>query len=162
MPGSPHVLPRAASIAGALLMLLAAAPSAAQTGATTGISGRVIDSTGAAMAGVQVTLAKPDVGFERTTTTGPAGAWEVRFLTPGAYRLTFELRGFKTLRREGVIVSTGELATVNVTLEVGEVAEAVQVTADARMITTGSATVGRTLDQRELESLPTSARSRSE
>jgi hypothetical protein len=157
MQGSSRVRALTTSILGALLLFVPA-PSAAQSGATTGITGRVTDGTGAAMAGVQITLARPEIGFEQKTTSGDAGSWEARFLAPGTYRVTFESKGFKILRREGVIVTTGEMASVNAALEVGAVEEAIQVTADARMITVGSATVGRTLDRRELESLPTSAR----
>ena len=73
--------------------------------------------------------------------------------------MLFELQGFKSLRREGVTVTTGEMATVDGTvLEIGGVSEAISVNADARMVTTGSATIVRTLDSRELDSLPTSAR----
>ncbi len=146
------------ALAAVVMLLISAAPAAAQTGASTGLSGRVTDGSGAAIPGARVTINHPDTGFERAVTATAAGDWEARFLAPGSYRLTFEFRGFKTLRRDGVVVTTGELATVNVTLQVGNVAEAVEVTADARMITDGSATIGRTLDQKELESLPTSAR----
>ena len=69
------------------------------------------------------------------------GDWEARFLTPGTYRITFELTGFRTLRREGITVSTAEMATVNVTLEVGALAEAVEVTAQRGNGVVGSMTV---------------------
>ena len=130
----------------------------AQSGATTGLMGRVIDSTGAAVPGVAITLIETETGRTRSVTTGSTGGWEVRFLAPGSYRITFELTGFKPLRREGVTVSTAEMATVDVTLEVGGLAEAVQVVANAEMVSSGSMTVQRTLDQKELDSLPTSAR----
>ncbi len=120
--------------------------------------GRVTDPTGGGVPGVAVTLTNVETGSARTVTTGSTGDWEARFLTPGTYRITFELTGFKTLRREGVTVSTAEMATVDVTLEVGGLAEAVEVVANAEMVSSGSMTVQRTLDQKELDSLPTSAR----
>jgi hypothetical protein len=147
-----------AATASLVLPLIVAGVAAAQTGASTGISGRVSDPSGGGVPGVRVTVARPEVGFERATTSNDTGAWELRFLTPAAYRITFESKGFKTLRRDGVIVTTGELADVSVSLEVGTVTEALEVTADARMISTASATIGRTLTDRELQSLPTSAR----
>ena len=140
-----------------LVFAVAITPALAQTGATTGLTGRVTDATGAALRGTSVTVQSVDTGAERVVNTNDQGTWEVRFLSPGTYVLTFELTGFKTLRREGVMVSTGEMATVDVVLEVGDVTEAVEVTADARDDRRRSATVGRTLDRRELESLPTSA-----
>ena len=134
---------------------VAITPALAQTGATTGLTGRVTDATGAALRGTSVTVQSVDTGAERVVNTNDQGAWEVRFLSPGTYVLTFELTGFKTLRRDGVTVSTAEMGTVDIVLEVGAITEAIDVTADAGMTST-SATLVRTLDRRELESLPTS------
>ena len=130
----------------------------AQSGAGSGLAGRVADSTGASMAGVSVTVSRPDTGFERTTTTNASGDWEARFLQPGAYNIAFEHAGFKALRREHVLVTTGQMAAVDVVLEVGNISEAVAVSADARMVSGDSAAIARTLDRKELEALPTSAR----
>jgi Carboxypeptidase regulatory-like domain len=140
-----------------LVFAVAITPALAQTGATTGLTGRVTDSTGAALAGTSVTARNVDTGAERVVNTNDQGAWEVRFLTPGTYVLTFELTGFKTLRRDGVTVSTAVMSTVDVVLQVGAITEAIEVTADAGMTST-SATLVRTLDRRELESLPTTGR----
>ena len=120
--------------------------------------GRVTDSSAAAVPGAAVTLTNVDTGSVRAVTTNSAGDWEARFLTPGNYRITIELSGFKPLRREGITVSTAEMATVNVELEIGTLAEAVDVVANAEMVSSGSMTVARTLDQKELEALPMSAR----
>jgi hypothetical protein len=139
-------------------VVLLATPAAAQSGAASGLAGRVADATGAPLASVKITITRPEDGFERATESNNAGDWEARFLAPGAYRIAFEHPGFKTLRRDGVLVSTGQLAILDAVLEVGDLSESVAVTADARMISPGSATIQRTLDRRELEALPTSAR----
>jgi hypothetical protein len=141
-----------------LLLTSGSSPAAAQSGASTGLTGRVTDSTGAAIPGVTVTISNVDTGSDRVVTTGGSGDWEARFLSPGNYRLTFELSGFKTLRREGITVSTSEMAPVNVVLEIGALAESIEVRGNAEMVSSGSMTIVRTLDQKELESLPTSAR----
>ena len=130
----------------------------AQSGAGSGLAGRVADSSGASMAGVTVTVSRPDTGSERTTTSNASGDWEARFLQPGAYTIAFEHAGFKSLRRENVLVTTGQMAAVDVVLEVGNISEAVAVSADARMVSGDSAAIARTLDRKELEALPTSAR----
>jgi hypothetical protein len=142
----------------ALLLVFLVGPVRAQAGASTGLMGQVTDSSGAAVPGAAITLTHVETGRVRTVTTNPTGDWEARFLSPGTYRVTFELSGFKTLRREGISVSTAEMASVNVVLEVGTVTEAVEVIANAEMVSSGSMTVQRTLDQKELEALPTSAR----
>jgi hypothetical protein len=147
------------SLAGiSLVVTLSAGSVFAQAGASTGLAGRVTDSTGAAIPGVTVTLIHVDTGIMRAVTTGASGEWEARFLSPGKYRLTFELNGFRTLRREGVEVSTAEMGTVDTSLEVGGVAEAIEVVANTEMVSASSMTVVKTLDQKELDALPTSAR----
>jgi hypothetical protein len=120
--------------------------------------GKVTDSSGAAVPKVAVTITNVDTGETRTATTDAAGDWEARFLTLGTYRVVFELSGFKTMRRDGITVSAAEMAAVNVALEVGGLAEAVEVVANADMVASNTMTVSRTLDQKELDALPTSAR----
>ena len=142
----------------ALGISLAGIWAMAQTGANTGLEGTVKDGTGAVVPGVSVTLLRVDTGERRMVTTDDTGRWEARLLSPGTYRVTFERGGFKKLVQEGVTVSTSEVATLNVELQVGELGQSVEVVADAEMISSSSATVVRTLDRKELESLPTSSR----
>ncbi len=140
-----------------LVFMFALAPVLAQTGANTGLTGRVTDPTGASLPDTTVTATRVDTGEQRIVKTSSTGDWEVRFLSPGIYRLVFEARGFKRLVRDGVSVTTAEMATVNVELEVGAVDQSVEVVANAEMVSS-SATVVRTLDRKELEGLPTSSR----
>jgi hypothetical protein len=147
-----------ALVALASVLLLCGAPVHAQTASNTGLEGRVTDQTGAVLAGVTVTVHNADTGSERLVTTGADGAWEARFLAPGRYRLDFELDAFRPLQRDGVAVTTSEMRTVDVVLELGGTSDVVQVTANASMLSTGSATIARTLDRRELDNLPTAAR----
>lgn len=144
----------------ALLMVLAAcvSPAIAQTAGGTGLQGRVTDQTDAVLPGVAITVHEVATGADRTTVSDPSGTWEVRFLRPGRYRVTFELPGFRSLQRDGIGVTTAEMHTVDATLQVGGAADAVNVTANAAMTSRESATIVRTLDQRELEQLPTSSR----
>ena len=142
----------------ALALSVATAQAMAQTGANTGLKGRITDQTGASIPGAAVVLVRVETGERRVVTTSEEGDWEARFLTPGVYQLTFEQTGFKRLIRDGVSVSTAEMATVNVEMQVGDVGQSVEVVAHAEMVSSGSATVVRTLDRVELESLPTSAR----
>ncbi|HKQ72285.1 MAG TPA: carboxypeptidase-like regulatory domain-containing protein [Blastocatellia bacterium] len=140
------------------IFAMALTPVLGQTGANTGLTGRVADPNGASIVGATVTLTKVDTGERRTVKTNSDGDWEARFLSPGTYRLVFEGQGFKKLARDGVTVTTAEMVVVNVRLEVGALDQVVEVTANAEMGSSGSATIVRTLDRKELEGLPTSAR----
>lgn len=135
-----------------------AAPASAQTAAGTGLTGHVNDQTAAPLAGVTITIHNVDTASERVVVTEATGDWEARFLAPGRYRVVFELQGFRPLQRDGVTVTTAEMGTVNVVLDVGGASEALEVTASTDMVSSDSATIVRTLDQRELDRLPTSAR----
>lgn len=129
-----------------------------QTGTNTGLSGHVSDSAGSAVPGAVVELTNTETAESRSTATASDGAWEARSLSPGQYRLTVEKSGFKRLVRTGIRVSSFEMATVDLSLELGELQQTVEVEGDAEMVRSDSATIVRTLDQEELERLPTSAR----
>src|SRR5688500_11294883 len=151
---------RIACCLGAVGLLLAApaAPVLAQSAATTGLTGRVTDPSGAGVPDVTVTVTSMDTGQQRTVKTSGEGAWAVRFLTPGRYTIQFEAPRFKILRREGVSATTAEMVTVDVRLELGALTEEVEVLGEGSMVSTSSATIVRSLDSKELEALPTSAR----
>ncbi|RPJ49742.1 MAG: carboxypeptidase regulatory-like domain-containing protein, partial [Acidobacteria bacterium] len=141
-----------------LLAMLALTPLLAQTGANTGLQGRVTDPSGGAIPGVTVTVTRAETGEVRTVVTDDTGDWEVRALTAGPYTVSLEMTGFKKFIQSGVNVTTSEMATVNVTMQLGEIGQTVEVTSDAEMVSSTSATVIKTLDKRELEALPTSSR----
>lgn len=86
---------RKASSALTLLSCLALAlgfcePRECSIGASTGLSGRVTDSTGASIPDATVTIVRPDIGERRIVKTNESGDWEAHFLTPGQYQLIFE------------------------------------------------------------------------
>jgi hypothetical protein len=162
MVGKPKVISVSESwarcFAAVSLALLLSAPMWGQTGANTGLRGNVSDPTGAAVPETTVTLLRTETGERRVVATNEAGDWEARALSPGTYQVTFECRGFKTLVREGITVSTAQVSTLDAQLQVGDVSESIEVVGNAEMVSASSATVVRTLDRRELESLPTSSR----
>jgi hypothetical protein len=141
-----------------LLATTAVVPVLAQSGANTGLAGRVVDESDAVLPGVDITITRVETGEERAVVSDELGDWEARFLSPGSYRLVFILPGFKTMNREGVTVTTAQIGTVNVTMEIGEIAVTVDVRGDAEMVSSTSAAVVRDLAVKELEGLPTSSR----
>ena len=133
------------SSAVALLIAVAAmfhAPVAmAAQGSPTGtLSGNVSDSSGGVLPGVTVIAKHAQTGLAQQTTSGSEGDWRIPALPIGLYELTFELDGFKRLVRSGVIVEASATRTVPVTLEVGGLTETVNVTGDANLLATTTAT----------------------
>lgn len=130
----------------------------AQSGSGTGLRGWVADPVGTRVPGATVEAFSAGTGEKRSAVTDTEGYFEIRSLPAGAWRVSASKPGFKTIVRDGVLISTLELSTLTFSLEIGEVQQTVEVISDAEMVSSGSATIVRTLDRRELEALPTSAR----
>ena len=124
---------------------------------TTGtISGRIVDEQGLAVPGVVVT-AIGSQGTKATTTDGE-GRFTVPFLTPGLYALRAELQGFNAIDRANIQVRLGQTAEIPLTLQVGAVREAIQITVTTPTIDTTSATIGANLESATLSRLPVGRR----
>src|SRR5258705_470707 len=107
-----------------LLLLLSSATNAAAQQAPSGIAGLVKDASGGILPGVTVEAASPVlIERVRSVTTDSDGRYNIIDLRPGTYTVTFSLPGFNTYRREGIAISVGFTATVNVDLAVGSPAE---------------------------------------
>ena len=134
------------------LMLLPLAASAQ----TSTIVGQVKDSDGALMAGVAVEVASPAmIEKARSTTTDRSGKYRMTELRPGLYTITFTLKGFSTIKREGLELTSDFTATVNAELKMGAVEQAVTVPAETHFAD-GQAITTRTVMTRDLmDALPT-------
>ncbi|HXF43393.1 MAG TPA: TonB-dependent receptor, partial [Pyrinomonadaceae bacterium] len=118
------------------------------------IEGIVTDINGAAIPAASVKVTNTQTGVERTVTADESGVYRVPLLPLGSYRVTVEAPSFKKLVREGIIITTGQTATVNVTLEPGAVSETVTITSDAPIADPGKIDLGRVMNTRELQNLP--------
>ncbi len=141
-------------LAGALL-LLAVTPVDAQR-VTGQIAGTVRDDSGAVLPGVTVSLTGEKVAGTRTTVTNASGFYRVLNLPPGAYDLLFDLEGFQSQSREGVIVALGKTTTVDTTLTIGELTETLTITAEAPLIDISSNEVSTNFGQDFVENIPVS------
>src|SRR5262249_16319995 len=79
-------------------------------------------------------------------------------LKPGQYRLTAEAAGFKTYVRDNIVLNVGDVAGIDVRMEVGNATDSVTITADAQMLETENANHGLVIDQKRVEELPLNAR----
>jgi hypothetical protein len=133
----------------ALLLFLCGGLSFAQLNTGT-ITGSITDPSGAAVPNVKVTAVQMDTNFESHATTNAEGLYRIQSLQPGAYRLTFEASGFKRFVQSGLDLNVGVVLPVNVKLDVGQLTESVQVSAQGTLLetetsATGSLTEGETL-----------------
>lgn len=136
--------------------LLAVSAYAQQVTGT--ITGAVTDSSGAAIAGVQVRLNSPQTGLSRTVATDEAGAFRFLVLQPGVYALDAAQTGFKAVRREGIVVEADRSLAVPIRFEVGAVTEVVEVTGGAPLLDPNTSSLGTVMDARKVEELPLNGR----
>ncbi len=141
-------------IFGAIALLLATPLVHAQTGQGI-IVGTVTDASSAVIPGVSIRVADRDTGFTYAAQTNEQGLYRVPYLNPGFYELTFESPGFKKLIRSNIQVRATETVRVDVTLEVGEVVESIEVSAAAQMLETETSATGHLVTGTELVKLPT-------
>jgi hypothetical protein len=142
------------TVAVAMAMAMTA-PASAQTRAE--IGGTVTDASGAVLPGVSVTLSSPNlVGGPRTGVTKGDGSYRLIELMPGVYELTLELPGFRTFRRTGLRVDFAGTTTVDVRLELAQVAESITVNTAAPVVDVKSSSANQSVDGELLQSVPTS------
>ena len=122
------------------------------------VTGRVLDSSDAAVPGVTVSARNTATNEVTTGTTGPQGVYRISFLRPGTYDISVEVAGFKKFVREGLILNVGQAATVDVRLEIGAVAEQVTVTGEAPLLDAVNAERGTLIDSRRVKELPLNTR----
>jgi hypothetical protein len=128
---------------------------------TTGtILGNVTDASGAQVAGATITATNELTGFSRVATTGADGTYLIQSLPIGNnYRLESRRDGFKTDVKNGITLQVGQNMRQDIQLQVGEVAEKIEVTSTAPLVDTYSATKGEVVDSVRLTELPLNGRS---
>jgi hypothetical protein len=149
---------RLALVVAFMAFLSEAGTAAAQSGPTGALNGRVVDQSRGAVPGVTVTALNPATNESRVDVTTGEGFYTLVALPVGVYTISFQLDGFKPVKRTGVVVEAAVPRSIDVTLEVGALAEAVTVIADSPIVQRTTPTVSRRLSSDELTSVPSSTR----
>jgi hypothetical protein len=149
---------RSAVLLAVLLCVGFAVPAAhAQTISRSGIEGKVTDQSAGVLPGVSVTITSQALlGGQETAVTDGEGRYRFSALPAGVFGLTFELAGFQTLKREGIRLETGFVASIDVKLSVGAVTETVTVTGESPVVDVRTTAVATNFNRDALENLPTS------
>lgn len=136
-------------------LLLVASPSSAQVA----IAGVVKDSSGAVMPGVTVEAASPAlIEKTRAVVTDNAGQYKIVDLSPGTYSVTFTLPGFKTIKRDNVILEGTFTAQINADLQVGAVEETLTVTAESPTVDVINTQKSFVANREVLDAIPVAVR----
>jgi outer membrane receptor protein involved in Fe transport len=121
---------------------------------TSQITGRITDTSHGTIRGANITATHVDRGVKRVTTSNEEGYYTVPLLQPGNYEVTVEMSGFKPITQSGITLRVQEVARLDFTLEVGEVAERVSVIAEAPLLERETSSLGKVIDARRIEKLP--------
>jgi hypothetical protein len=124
----------------------------------TSVSGSVNDPTGAAVPAASVEVANTATNRKYTAETNGKGEYSVPALRAGIYRVSVTKQGFKKETIDNVALIVGVPATVNVSLQVGQTSETVEVTAGASIVQAETADVSTSLTGRQLTDLPFATR----
>jgi hypothetical protein len=142
---------------GLLLGLLLAVPGLAQAQETTGsVTGRITDSQGLAIPGATVTVTGSQ--GSKSAVTDSEGRYAVPFLTPGTYTVRVTLTGFRAVEQKDVIVRLGQTVELPLKMQVGGVAETIEVSASSPVVDTATTTAGAVLDSETLQRVPVGRR----
>lgn len=144
------------NVAAVLLLSVGFVPPAFGQGATSSISGTVVDAAGGVIPGASVTV-RNAAGVSFDTVTNEQGIFNVPAVSAGEYKVTVSLAGFKTTVIE-VRVAPGTPASVKATLEVGQLTETITVASSSELVNTQTATVADTLNADQLNRMPTPTR----
>ncbi len=122
------------------------------------VQGRVTDSSGALIPGASVTVTNAATGITLKTQTNNDGEYTVPFLQPGNYVIVVEHTGFVAVRRTGVHLEVDQKAGIDFKLNVGAATQTVQVTTEAPLLETESASMGQSVDTKTVITMPLNGR----
>jgi hypothetical protein len=123
------------------------------------VAGVITDASNAVVANVKVSLTNVETNAAFNTTTTSTGVYTFSLLEPGIYRLHAEVPGFKPIDVARIEVHTAEKVGLNLSMQLGDVSQTLQVTAESALLNTESADAGQVIDNSRINELPMLGRS---
>jgi hypothetical protein len=118
------------------------------------VTGAVTDSSGAIIVGANVTIRNVETNIRTSTATNAAGIYYLTSLPPGRYELRIDQKGFRPSMVNNIPLGAGLTATIPITLEVGAVTEAVQVSATAVQLESQTTALGKVMTTNQIAGMP--------
>jgi len=152
-PASARICPSLRSFLSTAILICCAVAALAQ-GGRGGISGTVLDSSGAAVSHATVIAQDAATGLKLSTVTTAAGFYSFVSVAPGDYELTVSNAGFETAVEKNIQVTVDQTKNVNVTLRVGAVNEVVTVDQSTSLLDASNSTVGQLISAEAIDRVP--------
>ena len=122
--------------------------------ATGTIAGRVLDTTGSAVPGANVTIQNQATNVKQTNPTNAEGRFYQQYLLPGTYNVTVEKAGFQKYVQNNILLDVQQTISLNIDLKVGDVSTTVEVTANTAQLATETSTIATAVSTKSLLDLP--------
>jgi len=122
------------------------------------ITGRVTDPSGAVLAGASLTLTNVNTNAVRKVVSTDAGVYTFPFVAPGPYRMTTEVSGFKAWTSAPFEVQIQQVVRQDVVLQVGQTSQTVEVSANADLLQSATASIGTVIGNKTVAELPLNGR----
>lgn len=126
--------------------------------ASSTLLGEVRDESGALAPAVTIVARNVSTGFVRTATTGPQGVYRIDELSPGAYTVTAEKTGFRTVEAIDIALQVNQIARLDLRLKVGGERDSITVHAQVSPVQSDDASIGNRLESSAIDSLPLATR----
>src|SRR5262245_9415338 len=139
-------------------LLLAPLASRAFAKSTDTLQGTITDPSGALVSGAKVTVRNQATGSERIVQTDSNGNYQVAALPPGIYRVEAQAQGFGSQTVNDLTLEVSRIVVQNFQLKVGDMSQAVDVTADSQAVETSTITVGQVINQKTVQEIPLNGR----
>lgn len=131
--------------------------SAQMVGGT--ISGTVVDPSGAVIADVKISVTNAATGSVANAATNSVGVFVAPNLPPGTYEVSASATGFSTLVRNRITLTVGQELVLNLTLQIGNSSQQIEVSTEAPTVDLANATIGGVVTEATVEALPLNGRS---
>src|SRR5216683_3804918 len=142
-----------------LVLTMLFGPNVLRADVTGSILGVVRDSTQGVVAGAHIVATNVQNNFKQETVSAADGSFRILALPAGDYKLTVTAPGFRTFTETGIEVKVNDQLHFDVTLNVGSVAEQVEIVANAVQVQTESTQLGDVIESKKMMALPLNGRS---
>ncbi|MEW5978429.1 MAG: TonB-dependent receptor [Acidobacteriota bacterium] len=146
------------AIVAAALLLLPMLVGRMEAQVTSVVQGHISDTSGASMPKASIKITNENTGVSRTVLSADDGYYRIPDLLAGTYQIRVEHAGFKAIEQSGIEITAQSTTNLNFTLELGEVTEVVNVTAQEPQVEATTARISEVLGENQLKSLPTAGR----
>ncbi len=136
------------------LLVLAAIFALSALAQTASVTGRITDNSGAIVPSVVIVLTNEGTGIDSRTDSNSEGYFRIPSLTPGKYRVRVEKSGFKPIVESGLELIVGQVARLDYALQIGAMAESVEVSARAVLLDSETSSLGQVIGGKQVTELP--------